>query len=579
LLPEDAQFLVVNCGSNVPLSNRAIIGDAPRQSRSIVGLPIRLRPRVVNHSQTESTEVIISVQINGKEIARPSLLLKPGETASREVIYVPTEPGTIEGKFELERPDAGLEDGFPDDDSFLFTMQIAAPMKVLVVNGSPSPDPFESETLFLRTALAAPDEQDEAKPGVKAPAVAPGAAPIVRNDYARSLDVQEIIEGALNEEALRGGGVVILANCGALNGNQFTFLRNFVAAGGGLLVFPGDKVTPDLYNQQFFAIPNAADRRFTALQLGPATGDLNDSQQFQRLASESLDYAHPVLSVFDTPQSRYLTNARFYRRFAFKLPPESSDRKNFWTLASFSDNQPALVESWFGEGHALLAAFPASSKWSNLPLKPEFVPLVLRMVAHVEHRPGIESPSVVPPGGKAEIGVAKDWDPVRGTVADVTGRSAPLEFRQQGARWLAAVEQTADKGYYKVELSGGNGEEAKKGTATFAVNLSPDESNFERLPDDQLRAFFPDTKLEFFDASAQAQQEFGSVGGDAIEIWRPLILLMFFVIGFEFLLSTTSGQRVDAEEDPTVAERVGQLNPADWVGRMTGAPLPGETTP
>ncbi|RPI84189.1 MAG: hypothetical protein EHM42_07720 [Planctomycetaceae bacterium] len=338
-------------------------------------------------------------------------------------------------------------------------------------------------------------------------------------------------------------------------------------------------MNPDLYNQQFFPLPNVPDRRFIPFELAAAAGDINDSQQAQRFAGESLDFAHPVLSVFDTPQSRYLTTARFYRRFGIKLPPANSDRGSFWALASFADGQPALVECWFGEGRMLFAAFPASGKWSNLPMKPEFVPLVLRMVAHVEHRPGLESPSVVPPGGKAEIGVAKDWEPVRGTVTDVAGHSAPLEFRQSGPRWLAAVEQTAEKGYYRVEIHGGSGELTKTGSATFAVNLSPEESNFERISDDQVRALFPETAVEFFDASAEAQQEFGQVGGDALEIWRPLILLMFAVIGIEFLLSTHGGQRLDGGEDQTVAERAQSLNPADWVGRMTGAQAPGEPAP
>ncbi|MFM8220886.1 MAG: VWA domain-containing protein, partial [Planctomycetaceae bacterium] len=124
LLPEGSQLHVVQCGSNAPLSNRGIVGDAPRQVRATVGLPLKLRPRVVNHSDTESADLLVSVQLDDREIARPGLLLKPGETASAEVIHTPTEPGVYEGRFVLERPDAGLEDGFPDDDTWLFTLVV-----------------------------------------------------------------------------------------------------------------------------------------------------------------------------------------------------------------------------------------------------------------------------------------------------------------------------------------------------------------------------------------------------------------------------------------------------------------------
>src|SRR5207302_7069570 len=60
--------------------------------------------------------------------------------------------------------------------------------------------------------------------------------------------------------------------------------------------------------------------------------------------------------------------------------------------------------------------------------------------------------------------------------------------------------------------------------------------------------------IMFVDASAQAQQEHGSIG-DEREIWRPLILIMFLVIGVEFMLATLGGQRLDGEPEVTVAER------------------------
>jgi hypothetical protein len=83
----------------------------------------------------------------------------------------------------------------------------------------------------------------------------------------------------------------------------------------------------------------------------------------------------------------------------------------------------------------------------------------------------------------------------------------------------------------------------------------------------------PGADVMFVDASAQAQQEHGSIG-DEREIWRPLIVLMFVVIGVEFLLATLGGQRIDGEPEVTVAERIRNLSPGSWVGRMTGASTP-----
>ena len=581
LLPPDATLQVIFCGSATPLSNRAVIGDTPRQARSIVGLPVKLVPRVANHSATEAAEVQISVQINRKEIARPVVPLKPGETTHRELVYLPTEPGVFEGRFHLERPEGGLPDGFPADDDYLFTLEVTEPLPVLLVNGAPHNDPLESETLFLKTALTAPDEREPIALPAGTPQPAPG--PLATPD-ARSLTLQEIGEGQLNEEILKSAQVVILANCGQLNGNQYTFLRNFTTRGGGLLIFPGDKVNPDQYRQQFFINPQVPDRRFVPLDLAPPQGDLADANAALRLAAESLDFAHPILSVFDTPQSRYLTSARFFRRFPLVPPTQRPDLpanaptpaltdKSYWPLASFSDGSPALIEMWPGEGKLLLAAFPASGKWSNLPLKPEFVPLVLRMVQHVAHRPGLEFPSVVPPGTPAEIRVAKSWEPITGQVRDPAGQRSSLQFRPTGSRSIAAVEQTGLKGFYEAEIRGGTGDDVKQGTARFAVNLAPEESDFTRIEESAVRDLFPGTAVEFVDATAEAQQQYGSVGGDSREIWRPLILLMLAVMGLEFWLATLGGGRDDASQT-TLRERLGALNPARWVGAMTGSQIP-----
>ena len=55
--------------------------------------------------------------------------------------------------------------------------------------------------------------------------------------------------------------MVVLANCGGLNAPQFDLLRDFVAAGGGLLIFPGDRVNPQIYNTQFFPVPGPQGER------------------------------------------------------------------------------------------------------------------------------------------------------------------------------------------------------------------------------------------------------------------------------------------------------------------------------
>ena len=110
----------------------------------------------------------------------------------------------------------------------------------------------------------------------------------------------------------------------------------------------------------------------------------------------------------------------------------------------------------------------------------------------------------------------------------------------------------------------------QRGVHRFAVNVSPDESNFLRLTKPQIEAMLPGIKLTTVDASAEAQQLYGSIG-DEREIWRPLILLTFIVIGIEFLLSTLGGHSLDNNDITTTRQRLRDLAGAKWVGQMTGS--------
>jgi len=581
LVPDDAKLVVVNVGSQEALQNRAVVGSPPVQSRVIVGLPLVLRARVANDSKNEPAELTLSTFIDEKEIARGPLTIKPGETADKEVIFVPTEPGMHRGRFQIG------EDRFPDDDQYLFTLSVEPQIKVLLVNGNPSADPFENEALYLRTALTAHGEEEQAgapKPPTPSPAATSAQAPATpaptaltpAKAFVRSLDVQEIPEGTLTQETLRDANVVVLANCGGLNQQQFIWLRDFVSSGGGLMIFPGDRVNPDVYNPQFFTVPGPQQERLVPVKLGQPVGDVQKSDTFVQFSSVA--YEHPALSVFDDRDARYLTTAHVYRRFPL-VPDEK--RSDVISLLKFSPKEPALVEGRFHDGRVLLAAFPANTKWTNLPLKPEFVPLVLRLVNYVEHRAEFEiKRSVVPAGGAAEVDVAATWSPRPGEppVCEVTidrQTPQPVEFERAGTRWVGGFEGTALKGYYAVEVKGGTAERPKRDSAEFAVNLAADESKFIAAGEDQLREWLPGVDLTVVDATAETQQEMGAVGNER-EIWRGLLLVVFAIIAIEFMLATLGGRKVDTGDDVSVGERIKQYSPGTWVGRMTGANEPAE---
>jgi hypothetical protein len=384
-------------------------------------------------------------------------------------------------------------------------------------------------------------------------------------EFVQSLDVHEIAEPDLNADRLRDSDLIILADCGGLNQNHFQLLRDFVFKGGGLLIFAGERVKADVYNDQFFAVPGRPEARLTSVRLGTMEGDPEMPESFERFTQ--IDFGHPVMTVFDDPSIEFFSTVQVFRRFAMDIDEDAGDA---WTLASFSSGSPAVAESRFGEGIVVVAGFPANTRWTNLPMKPAFVPLVLRLVNHLAQRPDLGGPTVVSAGTAAEIAAGPSWAPAKGKVIDTVGTETPLEFQWSGTRLLGVFEGTEQKGYYTAEVMGGDDpNHPRTGLVQFAVNLAREESDSQRVGQNQLREWLRDDRLTVVDASAQMQHLKGTLG-DEREIWRPLIYLTFLVIGVEFLLSTSAWRRRTAEERLSLLEQARRASPTTWISEMTG---------
>lgn len=551
LVPPATRLVVVDVGAAEAPMNCGVIGDRPAR-RVIAGLPVMLRPRVVRFGGSGPAATTLTVFIEDKQIAQRSLQLAEGESLVRPIVYIPKVPGVVRGRFEL------TGDAFADDDSFLFTLNVVPQVNILLVHADAGgADPLVSEGLYLSAALKSIDDPNAVEVAEQGLAV--------EQQVVRSIDVRELAPGAINPPVLNDAGAVILANCSQLNAEQYGWLRQYVYNGGGLIILPGDRVDFNAYNSTFFPVPGRNDERVCAVQLEAPQGDPEDADTFERLAA--IDFAHPLLSVFDDPESRYLKTAHFFRRFVLNLPEQAA---RTWPLARFADGGIALAESRYGQGMILLAAFPANAKWTDLTVKVEFVPLVLRMIAHVAHRGELSFPSVVAPGGVAEFVAAMNWQPVKGQVTDPGGRSSPLTFARSGSRLLAAFERTEDKGYYDVTLTGGVDKDSKSARLAFAVNVDSEESDFATVSEAKLRSALGEAQVSLVNATAEAQQVYGGLGRQR-EAWGELIVLVFIVIAVEFLLATLGGQHDPDEPTGPVTQRLRRLSPGRWVGRMTGA--------
>ena len=138
---------------------------------------------------------------------------------------------------------------------------------------------------------------------------------------------------------------------------------------------------------------------------------------------------------------------------------------NTQVLARFDAGTPALVERKVGSGRVMLWASTLDLSWSDLPLKPVFLPFLHRSMVHLAN--------YTEPTPWLTIGQVFDPD-ASSAKAQATGRLAltpsgkrmPLEDEGSSAQVLELQEQ----GFYEIR-----GQKANSDVTVVASNVDPAE--------------------------------------------------------------------------------------------------------
>ena len=88
---------------------------------------------------------------------------------------------------------------------------------------------------------------------------------------------------------------------------------------------------------------------------------------------------------------------------------------------------------------------PGPQRWTNLPTRKDFTPLVMQLANHVARRPPVDAPAVVLADGAAEFVVNGLWGDVRAEVKKPSGGDPiPVQFERNGPRLLASFTDTSE---------------------------------------------------------------------------------------------------------------------------------------
>ncbi len=450
-----------------------------------VNIPLQIEATVANFADREIKDVLIQLSIDGRNKEQKLATVPPkGETSVNFQTRV-GQAGAHTGQVSLKK------DGLAGNGIADFTLDAQDKLKILVVDGDPQTSLVQSDSFFLSRALNPAGEEGSS---LFLPTV--------------------ILPDGLNATALDAYQVVVLCNVATLPDAFVANLQNFLRRGGGLLIFGGDKLQSENYNQKLAQLAPAELRE---KKTGPeANGDKIDK----------FDAAHPALQIFSDPI--LLESLKSSRVWGYTR----AGARGKSALISLANGDPLLLEQRIGDGRVIFVTTTADRDWTDLPLKTVYLPLIQSLTQYLaggkrgQLDPGIAVNSVkeidLPPGlvGKS-LRVAKP---------DKQETEVPIAGAKDRA--VASIADNDRAGIYRLSFPAGTAKDLGA-PQMYAVNPPFLESRLDEIGARELQAKLAPVRAEVIPVEALKE------GGKRADLALPLLALLIATL----LLEGWLGQR------------------------------------
>ena len=345
---------------------------------------ITVTANLLNRSDETISNLPVSLELDGRVVQSATVTLTPHTAVSTVFPPVILTAANTRGAVRI------AADALLEDNAFYFVLSPPRPVPVVVINGT---RPTRDQSLYLSRALAIGDSP--------------------------KFDVTTRAADDVTDDVLARARLVIF-NDASPGPAVAARVRQFVEAGGGLLVAYGSQATWPAGAAEFLPATVAAsvDRsRGLAASLGV------------------IEYGHAVFEPFRAPRSGDFTAARFY---GYRSVTVANDAQ---VLARFDDGAPALVARAAGRGRVLVWTSTLDLLWNDLAIRPVYLPFVHQMARHLaDHRTRPNWATV----GQV-IDLSREGDPSRPRVAlSPAGARLPLEGEQ------GRVLELAEHGFYEI---------------------------------------------------------------------------------------------------------------------------------
>lgn len=423
------------------------------------GESVKVSAIIYNFSDRD-VEARINLSLGRDTLTRGSVQVKPWASSEKSFLVSLGENISAEGKLLIENPDS-LE----MDNLSYFHLRGGGRVKALILDGNFSREPLNRDSYFLERAL---------NPRL----------------YALSrIDPEVMSESGFAQADLRNYQVIILANCRILDKAEADRIKNFVSAGGGLLIALGNNTDAERYNQ---LLGDLLPREIRELKVSFAGAEANAELKPLHLDTSFIGDPdrHPILSPFASAKGADPSVANFYKHFLLfqELIPRSK------VILQLTDGSPILLEKNFGAGIVMMFSSTINQDWNDLCIYPSFLPIFYQATLYLARSLfdiGAQGAQV---GEQIELALPAE----KNSVLVRTSRGAEMRLSadreaEQGKIRLAKLTEPGI--YYFWYLPGPEPRTELNADFILAVHSDPLESDFRKISLSDLKKMLPANKL------------------------------------------------------------------------------------
>lgn len=466
---------------NLAITDMTVERDPASGSRGV-----RIMAELANFGDLPAVDHGVRLFIEGREVARGQLTLRPGERQIKQFLAaLPTSSRFADVVLELD------PDPLRIDNRYHVRAELREEVRVLLVNGDPHTVRHQDELFYVEAALRPGDRSDS------------GSV------------LTTVTEEELSAVHLDDFDVVVLANVHALGNERVERLAAWVQRGGGILVTAGDNANPDAYNRTMQPLLPQTLRSV----LDATYGGRGPEQSERALRLTKWEAEHPVFSVFskDAPGLR---EAHFDRVVLLGPTTRVDERR---VLARYTNGAAALVEARSGSGRLMLFTSTLDRDWNDLAIHPGYLPLMQRIVRYLARKQDQRNRDILLVGHDALVPVGADDTRIEVRAPD--GSRTILEGARLENRKYVRVSTIDQPGFYRVLATDQSGESRRRPESDFAANLDPRGSDLQPMAVADLPAGGPGSATQ---APATHQRR--------VELWHAIAAALLSLLLLESLL-------------------------------------------